>query len=181
MSDQLKKLQESASRFAWPVIATALVVTGAGAMHEALQAEKAKDLVGAAANLPALLLVTAFAAYAKGVNQLRRDQELGIRNRDGYTRINEDNFAVAEKRRRDLGRQAKIMVPAAAVAVLMPAAPPVAFGVGAVLIGISLATMERETDLLTPLRDAAAKIQKDPQGSTTDELAAARSFLDRQL
>lgn len=179
MSNQLKTLQKAASHLAWPVIATALVVTGAGATHEALQAEKAKDLVGAAANSTALILVTAFAAYAKGVNQLRRDQELGIRNKDGYTRINGDNFAVAEKRRRDLGRQAKIMLPAAAVALLTPAAAPAAFGVGAVLIGISLATMERETDLLTPLRDAAAKIQKDPHGSTTDALAAANSFLSR--
>jgi len=190
MSDQLKKLQNSASRLAWPAFAAGLVVLGGYGSH---QIAKAKDPVGVAANSTALLLVTAFAAYAKGVNQLRRDQELGIRSESSFQRINEDNFVPAKKRYKDLNRQSTaltfapgvVLVTAGATALATAAFAPVAVALGcsAVLGGIGLAVRSRKDNLAYHMEYAARDIVQqhahNPCSNPANVVGAASSFLGR--
>ena len=181
MSDQLKKLQNSASRLAWPAFAAGLVVLGGYGSH---QIAKAKDPVGVAANSTALLLVTAFAAYAKGVNQLRRDQELGIRYENRFQMINEDNFVPAKKRYEDLDRQSTALTFAPGVVIATAAFAPVAAALGcsAVLGGIGLAVRSRKKNLAYHMEYAARDIVRQPRSSNpANVVGAASSFLGRQL
>ncbi len=186
MSNQLKKLQQGASQFLWPAFAAGLVVTGTGAMHEALQK---KDPVGVAANSTALILVTAFAAYAKGVNQLRRDQELGIRDKDGDINITNKNFIVTEKRRGELINQGEALTVGAAsmlvttgfsMSVGASIALPIAAGL--VLVAVGLTTDRRAKSLKEELTEAAKNIppqEPDLQGNLSPQDMALNAALQR--
>ena len=184
MSDQLKKLTKKASQLVWPAIATVLVLTGGGADHYAAQAEKAKDPVGVGANLAGLVGVLAVACYAKGVNQSRRDQELGILNKDGKPTINAGNFAAATERYEDLGGQSKalIFVPVAVGATVAVATSALAAPIGGcclVVQSMGLATLIRRHNLQDDLEDAAWEILEDPK--STDPAAAAAHFFITNL
>jgi hypothetical protein len=160
------------------------VLTGGGADHYAAQAEKAKDPVGVGANLAGLVGVLAVACYAKGVNQSRRDQELGILNKDGKPTINAGNFAAATERYEDLGGQSKalIFVPVAvgatvAVATSAFLAAPIG-GCCLVVQSMGLATLIRRYNLQDDLEDAESKIlEDDSQSNLVNVLAEAHSFL----
>lgn len=186
MSDQLKKLQNSASRLAWPAFAAGLVVLGGYGSH---QIAKAKDPVGVAANSTALLLVTAFAGYTKGVNQSRRDQELGILDKDRDINITNKNFVVAAERHEGLDNQTTILANAgcssifsAAVIISVgapAAAAAAAFGAGVVLLSMGRATLIRETELLPQLQDAAREIRQDGSGLNNPAIRKAVDYVGR--
>jgi hypothetical protein len=164
------------------------VVLGGYGSH---QIAKAKDPVGVAANSTALLLVAAFAGYTKGVNQLRRDQELGIRNKNGFQIIHKDNFVPAKKRYEDLNRQytAVMFAPGVVIATALATAAfaPVAAALGCsvVLGGIGLAVRSRKDNLAYHMEYAARDIEQQhthyPCSNLANVVGAARSFLGRQL
>ncbi len=194
MFKQIEKLQQDASRFVWPAIATLAVIAGGGAAHGAAQAEKSQDPVGVGASLAGLVAVVALAAHAKGKNQLGQDQELGIRNKNRFQRINEYNFVPAKKRYKDLNRQSTaltfapgvVLVTAGATALATAAFAPVAVALGcsAVLGGIGLAVRSRKDNLAYHMEYAARDIVQqhahNPCSNTADPaVAAAYSFLKK--
>ena len=184
MNTKLEKLQNCA----WPVIATVLVGTGGALGYGVFQEETAggnfKNPIGATA---LLLLGAAGTAYAKGVNQSRRDKELGILDRNGNPTINAGNFVAATKRCEDLGRQSTALTFAPGVVIATAGATalaPVAFapaaaaiGCGLVLTTMGLAAEFRKENLEFELADAKSKILEDSQSNPVDVLAEACSFL----
>ena len=187
MFKQIEKLQQGA----WPVIATVLVGTGGALGYGAAQAEKSQDPVGVGASLAGLVAVVALAAHAKGKNQLGQDQELGIRNKNRFQRINEDNFVPAKKRYKDLNRQSTaltfapgvVIATALATAAFAPVAA--ALGCSVVLGGIGLAVRSRKENLAYHMEYAARDIVRqhahNPCSNPANVVGAASSFLGRQL
>lgn len=177
MSNQLKTLQKAASHLAWPVIATAAVVLGGVTLNNAFQV---KEPVGAVANLALAAVITGLTDPTKKMNQLRRDKELGIIGEDGDTTITTQNFVVAAARHEDLDRQTKILATVSTgLCVLVPVVPPAAFGAGAVLLSMGVATITRETELLTPLQDAARQIKQDGSGLNNQAIKKALEYVGR--
>ncbi len=189
MFKQIKKLQQDA----WPVIATVLVGTGGVLGYGVFQEETArgnfKNPIGATA---LLLLGAAGTAYAKGKNQLRRDKELGILDKDRNPTINAGNFDVATERYEGLDRQSTALTLAPGVVIATAAATatfaPVAFapaaaaiGCGLVLTTMGLAAEFRKENLEFELENAADAIREGCDGNTVNAAAAACSFLGRQL
>ena len=190
MFKQIEKLQQDASRFVWPAIATLAVIAGGGAAHEAAQAGKAQNPVGVGASLAGLVGVAVGAAHAKGKNQSRRDQKLGIRDESGYPRINADNFVVATKRCKDLDRQSEVLMwapwagfaTAGATAIATAAFAPAAAVIGCIVAPtcMGFAAEFRKVGLEYDLRDAADAILEGCDGNTADPaVAAAYSFLKK--
>ncbi len=186
MFKQIEKLQQGA----WPVIATVLLGTGGSLGYGADQAAKAQDPVGVGASLAVLVGVVGLAAYAKGKNQLGRDQELGIRYESRLQIINAGNFVPAKKRYEDLNRQSTaltfapgvVLVTAGATALATAAFAPVAVALGCsvVLGGIDLAVRSRKDNLAYNMAYAARDIVRQPRdGNTVNAVAAAYSFLKK--
>ncbi len=181
MFKQIEKLQQGA----WPVIATVLVGTG-GALGGVFQAETAGDRYPAYwANLAGLVGVVVLAAHAKGKNQLRRDKELGILDKDRNPTINAGNFVAATERCKDLDRQSTALIWAPGAVIATATFAPVAFAPAAAAIGCSLvlltmgsAALCRKVGLKYDLRDAADAILEGCDGNTDDPaVGAAYSFL----
>jgi hypothetical protein len=177
MNTKIKELP----KWVLPAIATAAVTFGGYAFHNLRQAEKAKDPVGTTANLTALLFMAAFAPYTKRLNQLRRDQELGIRDEGLNLTINAGKFGVAKERHEYLDKQAKIMravsVGLPLIGITVPAVFPAAIGCGLVLATMGLAARSGEEKLKKNLKGAALNILENSQSNPASVLAEARSFL----
>ena len=190
MFKQIEKLQQDASRFVWPAIATLAVIAGGGAAHEAAQAATAKDHVGMVANAAFLILGAAGTAHGKRLNQLGRDENSGFLDKRWRPTINKDNFVSATKRYKDLDRQSEVLMwapwagfaTAGATAIATAAFAPAAAVIGCIVAPtcMGFAAEFRKVGLRYDLRDAADAILEGCDGNTADPaVAAAYSFLKK--